>query len=75
MRVLQDHNNRVCGVTAIVYQRERGPWRFVQKHNSEDVGEHPREDRSGAPLVRGECLRLSTELPSGDWPLQELPFA
>jgi hypothetical protein len=26
--VLRDHTNCVCGVAAIVYQREQGPWWF-----------------------------------------------
>ena len=37
--VLRDHTNRICGVAAIMYQREQGPWRFGQKLDSEDCGE------------------------------------
>ena len=43
LEVLRDHTNRACGVAATVYWREQGPWRFGQKLDSEDGGEHPRE--------------------------------
>jgi hypothetical protein len=38
VRVLRDRMNRICDTTTIVYQRERGPWRFSQKLDSEDEG-------------------------------------
>ena len=38
--VLRDHTNRVCGVAAIVYQREQGPQHFGRKLDSKDGGEH-----------------------------------
>jgi hypothetical protein len=76
MRVLRDHNNRVCVTTATVYQREQGPLHFSRKLDSGDDGEHPREVGSGAPLARGEGPRLSTELlVRGAWPSHGLPFA
>jgi hypothetical protein len=49
-------------MTATVYRRERGPWRFGRKLYSEDGGEHLREARSGAQLAHGEGPWLSTEL-------------
>jgi hypothetical protein len=61
-RVLQDHDNRVCVTAATVYRTERGPQHFGRKLDSGDDEEHPRGDRSGAPLMRGEGSRLSTEL-------------
>ena len=67
--VLRDHTNRVCGVAAIVYQREQGPWCFGQKLDSKDGEE--RSERGFAmsgltedPLVYGESPELSTELPN-----------
>jgi hypothetical protein len=75
-RVLRDRDNRVCVTAAIVYQRERGPRRFGRKLDSGDGGERPRGAGSGAPLVRGEGPRLSTELlDQGAWPSRGLPFA
>jgi hypothetical protein len=35
---------------------------FSRKLNSGDGGEHPRESRSRAPLVRGEGMWLSMDL-------------
>jgi hypothetical protein len=61
-RVLLDHTNRICGVAATVYQRERGPHRFSRKLDSEDCEDVREEAESGAPLPCGEGLRLSTEL-------------
>ena len=65
---MRDHTNRVCGVAAIVYRREQGPLCFGRKLDSEDGGERSRRGfaTSGLtrdPLVRGEGLELSTELP------------
>jgi hypothetical protein len=75
-RVLRDRDNRVCVTVATVYRRERGPRRFDQKLDSGDGGERPRGAGSGAPLARGEGLRLSTELlDQGAWPSRGLPFA
>jgi hypothetical protein len=75
-RVLRDRDNRVCVTAASVYQRERGPRRFGRKLDSGDGGERPRGAGSGAPLVRGEGPRLSTELlDQGAWPSRGLPFA
>jgi hypothetical protein len=66
---LRDHDNRVCVMTAIVYQRERGWRQFDRKLDSGDDREHPREARSGATLARGEGPRLSIELlDRGAWP-------
>jgi hypothetical protein len=49
---------------------------FSQKLDSGDGGERPRGDGSGAPLARGEGLRLSTELlDRGAWPSRGLPIA
>jgi hypothetical protein len=49
---------------------------FGRKLDSRDSGEGPREAGSGAPLARGEGLRLSTELlDRGAWPSRGLPFA
>jgi hypothetical protein len=49
---------------------------FSRKLNSGDGEERPRGAGSGAPLVRGEGLRLSTELlDRGAWPSRGLPFA
>jgi hypothetical protein len=68
-RLLRDRDNRVCVTAATVYRRERGPRRFGRKLDSGDDGEHPRGAESGAPLARGEGLRLSTELlDRGAWP-------
>jgi hypothetical protein len=54
--------NEACGV-------------FDRKLDSGDDGERPRGARSGAPLVCGEGLRLSTELLDRDaWPSRGLPF-
>jgi hypothetical protein len=75
-RVLRDRDNRVCVTAATVYRRERGPRRFGRKLDSGDGGERPRGAGSGAPLVRGEGLWLSTELLNrGAWPSRGLPFA
>ena len=59
---MRDHTKHICGVAAIVYRREQGPWRFGRKLDSEDGGEHPGE-ACRDPLARGEGPRLSTELP------------
>jgi hypothetical protein len=76
VRVLRDHTNCVCGVTATMYWRERGTQCFGQKLDSEYDGEHPREARSGAPLARGEVPRLSVELlVQGSWPSHGFHFA
>jgi hypothetical protein len=49
---------------------------FGRKLDSGDDGERPRGAGSGAPLARGEGLRLSTELlDRGAWPSRGLPFA
>jgi hypothetical protein len=49
---------------------------FSQKLDSGDGGERPRGAGSGAPLARGEGLRLSTELlEQGAWPSHGLPIA
>jgi hypothetical protein len=75
-RFLRDRDNRVCVTTATVYRREQGPRRFGWKLDTGDGGERPRGARSGAPLARGEGLRLSTELlDRGAWPSRGLPFA
>ena len=75
-RVLRDRDNHVCVTTAIVYRRERDPRRLGQKLDSGDGGERLRGAGSGAPLVRGEGPRLSTELlDRGAWPSRGLPFA
>jgi hypothetical protein len=75
-RVLRDRDNRVCVTAATVYRREPGPWRFGWKLDSGDGGECPRGAGSGAPLVCGEGLQLSTELlDRGAWPSRGLPFA
>jgi hypothetical protein len=48
---------------------------FSQKLDSGDGGERPRGVGSGEPLVRGEGLRLSTELlDRGAWPSRGLTF-
>jgi hypothetical protein len=48
---------------------------FCQKLDSGDGRERPRGARSGAPLARGEGLRLSTELlDRGVWSSRGLPF-
>jgi hypothetical protein len=58
-----------------VYQRERVLRRFDRKLDSGDGGERLKGVGSGAPLVRGEGPRLSTEfLDRGAWPLRGLPF-
>jgi hypothetical protein len=58
-----------------VCRRERGPQRFGRKLDSGDGGERPRGARSGAPLARGEGLRLYTKLlDRGAWPSRGLPF-
>jgi hypothetical protein len=46
-----------------MYRWEHGLWRFSQKLDSEDGGEHLSEARSGAPLARGEGHWLTMELP------------
>ena len=75
--VLRDHTNRVCGVAATVYRREQGPWRFGQKLNSEDGGEHPREAcwkayrRTTCVWGRLEAIHGVTR--SGAWPLRGIP--
>jgi hypothetical protein len=75
-RVLRDRDNRVCVIAATVYQREQGPWYFDWKLDIGDSGERSRGAGSGAPLVRGEVPRLSTEiLDRGAWPSRGLPFA
>ena len=49
---------------------------FSRKLDSGDGGERSRGAGSGAPLARGEGLRLSTELlDRGAWPSRGLPFA
>jgi hypothetical protein len=49
---------------------------FGRKLDSGDGGERPRGAGSGAPLARGEGMRLSKELlDRGAWPLRGLPFA
>jgi hypothetical protein len=76
VRVFRDCDNRVGVTAATMYQRERGPWRFVRKLDSGDEGEHLRGARSGAPLARGEGPQLSTKLlDRGAWSLHGLPFA
>jgi hypothetical protein len=48
---------------------------FGWKLDNGDGGEHPSGAGSGAPLARGECPRLSTELlDHGAWPSRGLPF-
>jgi hypothetical protein len=75
-RVSRDRDNRVCVTAATVYRRERGPRRFGGKLDSGDGRERPRGVGSGAPLVRGEGPRLSTELlDRGAWPSRGLLFA
>jgi hypothetical protein len=74
-RVLRDRDNHICVIAATVYRRERGPRCFGQKLDSVDGGVRPRGAKSGAPLVRGEGLWLSTELlDRGAWPSHGLPF-
>jgi hypothetical protein len=59
-----------------VYRREQGPRRFGRKLDSGDDEERLREAGSGAPLARGEGVRLSTELLDlGAWPSRGLLFA
>jgi hypothetical protein len=49
---------------------------FDRKLDSGDGEERPRGAGSGAPLARGEGLRLSTDLlDRGVWPSRGLPFA
>ena len=60
--VLQDHTNHVYGVAAIMYRRERGPWCFGWKLDSEDTGERSGTGYSGDPLAHGEGPGLSIEL-------------
>jgi hypothetical protein len=56
-------------MTVALYRREQGLRRFVRKLYSEDVSEHLRGARSGAPLARGEGPQLSTKLVvRGVWP-------
>jgi hypothetical protein len=75
VRVLRDRDNRVCVMTATVYQRKRGPQRFTRKLDSGDGGERPRGAISGAPLARGEGPQLSMKLlDRGGWPSRGLPF-
>jgi hypothetical protein len=75
-RVLRDRDNRVCVTATTVYRRERGLRRFGRKLDSGDGEERPRGAGSGAPLVRGEGMRLSMELlDRGAWPSRGLPFA
>jgi hypothetical protein len=75
-RALRDRDKHVCVTVAIVYRRERDPWRFGRKLDSGDDGERPRGAGSGAPLARGEGPQLSTELlDRGAWPSRGLPFA
>jgi hypothetical protein len=75
-RILRDRDNRVCATAAIVYRREQGPRHFGRKLDSGDGREHPRGDRSRAPLARGEGPWLSTVLlDRGAWPSRGLPFA
>jgi hypothetical protein len=62
VRVLRDRDNQVCATVVTVYRRERGRRCFGRKLDSGDGRERPRGARSGAPLVCGEGLRLSTEL-------------
>jgi hypothetical protein len=74
--VLRDYDNRICVTVTTVYRTERSTRRFNWKLDSGDGGERPRGARSGAPFVRGEGLRLSTELlDRGAWPSRGLPFA
>jgi hypothetical protein len=48
---------------------------FDRKLDSGDDGERPRVVGSGAPVARGEGLRLSMELLGrGDWPSRGLLF-
>jgi hypothetical protein len=71
VRVLRDHDNRVCVTAATVYRRERGPQRFGRKLDSGDDGERPRGAGSGVPVARGEGSWLSMELlDCGAWPLR-----
>jgi hypothetical protein len=44
-------------MTATVYRRERGPWRFDWKLDSGDGGERPRGAGSGASVACGEGPR------------------
>jgi hypothetical protein len=57
--VLRDHTNRVCGVGATVYRREKGPWRFDRKLDSEGSVEQSRrgmpEDTSETHLRVGKA--------------------
>jgi hypothetical protein len=58
-----------------MYRRKQGPRRFGRKLDCGDSGECPRGAGSGAPLVRGEGPRLSTELlVRGAWPSRGLLF-
>ena len=72
--VLRDNTNRVCGVAATVYRREQGPWRFGQKLDSEDDGEHPGEAcrkahrRSTCAWGRPEAIHRVTRPRA--WPLR-----
>ena len=67
---MRDHTNRVCGVAATVYRREQGRGvsaRSLIVKTAGSIRERLAGSHVGDTLVRGEGLRLSTELP--DWEL------
>ena len=76
--VLRDHTNHIYGVAATVYRREQGPWRFGQKLDSEDGGEHPGEAcrkarwRPTCAWERPEAIHGVTRL--GAWPLRGISY-
>ena len=77
LEVLRDHTNRVCGVSATVYQREQDPRHFGQKLDSEDGGEPPEEAcqkarrRPTCMWERPEAIYGVTQL--GAWSLRGAP--
>ena len=76
--VLRDHTNRVCGVTATVYQREQGPQCFYRKLDSEDDGEHPgeacRKTRRRPTCAWGRPKAIHGVTRLGAWPLRRIPY-
>jgi hypothetical protein len=74
--VLRDHTNRVCGVAVTAYRRERGPWHFKRKLDSEDNGERVRGGRKWSTTCTWRRLvALYGVTQPGDWASCGLPFA
>ena len=63
--VLRDHNTRVCGVTATVYQREQGLRWFGRKLDSEDDGEWSRRGLPETHLRVGKTWGYPWSYPTG----------